>query len=81
MWGLPLFDVTDPSTAMTGLVECRKAFPDHYIKVIGFDSRKGRQTTMLSFIVNRPDQSPGSFWSAQRARIAAYSTRFGPRVR
>jgi ribulose-bisphosphate carboxylase small chain len=27
--------------------------------VNGFDSSKGRQTTMLSFIVNRPSQEPG----------------------
>jgi ribulose-bisphosphate carboxylase small chain len=59
MWGLPIFDVTDPSVAVAVMNECRTAFPDHYIKVNGFDSSKGRQTTMLSFIVNRPKEEPG----------------------
>lgn len=59
MWSLPMFDVTDPLTAIAAVHECRAAFPDHYVKVNGFDSSKGRQTTMLSFIVNRPKEEPG----------------------
>ena len=54
-----MFDVTDPLVALTAVNECRKAFPNHYVKVNGFDSSKGRQTTMLSFIVNRPEDEPG----------------------
>lgn len=59
MWSLPMFDVTDPSVAVAAISECRMAFPNHYVKVNGFDSSKGRQTTMLSFIVNRPKEEPG----------------------
>jgi ribulose-bisphosphate carboxylase small chain len=59
MWGLPMFDLKDPATPIREMKDCRKAFPDHYIKFNGFDSSKGRQTTMLSFIVNRPAQEPG----------------------
>src|SRR5512133_1748811 len=59
MWGMPMFDLKDPAAAMTDMKDCREAFPDHYIKVNGFDSSKGRQTTMLSFIVNRPEQETG----------------------
>ncbi len=59
MWSLPMFDVTDPLVGVAAVNECRKAFPNHYIKVNGFDSSKGRQTTMLSFIVNRPEDEPG----------------------
>ncbi len=59
MWSLPMFDVTDPLVALAAVNECRKAFPNHYVKVNGFDSSKGRQTTMLSFIVNRPEDEPG----------------------
>ena len=54
-----MFDVTDPSVAVAAINECRMAFPNHYVKVNGFDSSKGRQTTMLSFIVNRPKEEPG----------------------
>ena len=38
---------------------CRDAYPDHYVRVNGYDASLGRQTTALSFIVNRPDQEPG----------------------
>ena len=37
------------------------AFPDHYIKVNGYDRTKGRQTTTLSFIVHRPKEEPGFY--------------------
>ena len=49
MWSLPMFDVTDPSVAIAAMNECRKAFPNHYVKVNGFDSSKGRQTTDAEF--------------------------------
>ena len=32
----------------------REAFPEHYVKLIAYDPTYGRQTTALSFIVNRP---------------------------
>ena len=38
---------------------CREAFPNHYVKVVCYDSSLGRQTSALSFIVNRPAQEPG----------------------
>ena len=61
MWGQPLFDV-DPGQADMVLREvaaCREAYPEHYVKVIAYDSSLGRQTTALSFIVNRPADEPG----------------------
>jgi len=61
MWELPMFDVTDPASALTAVNECREAFPSHYVKVNGFDSSKGKQTTMLSFLVNRPPHEPGFY--------------------
>jgi ribulose-bisphosphate carboxylase small chain len=59
MWGLPMFDVTDPEVAMREVKNCRQAFPGHYIKLNGYDRHKGKQTTMLSFLVNRPEHEPG----------------------
>ena len=59
MWGLPLFDLKDPAGVMQEIAACRKAFPDHYIRVNGYDRRLGRQTIGLSFIVNRPKHEPG----------------------
>jgi len=54
MWGLPMFDVTDLEIAAGEMANCRQAFPDHYIKVNGYDRTKRKQTTMLSFLVHRP---------------------------
>lgn len=59
LWGLPMFDTADASAALHEVNECRKVYPEHYIKVSCYDARYGRQTTALSFIVNRPSHEPG----------------------
>jgi ribulose-bisphosphate carboxylase small chain len=59
MWGMPMFDLEDPEKAMQEINACREAFPNHYIRVSGFDSTKGWETVRLSFIVNRPEHEPG----------------------
>ena len=61
MWNLPLFDLApdDAHLALRELAACRERFPDSYIKLIAYDARYGRQTTALSFIVNRPSNEPG----------------------
>ena len=59
MWGPPMFDERDPNKAMTEIARCRREFPDHYVRLTAFDSRLGRQTTALSFIVARPPEEPG----------------------
>jgi ribulose-bisphosphate carboxylase small chain len=61
MWGLPMFDLTDTDAVMGEINGCRETFPDHYIKLNGYDRTKGRQTTMLSFILNRPKHEPGFY--------------------
>lgn len=59
LWGLPMFDQKDGAAVLAELDECRKARPNHYIKINAFDSSKGRETIALSFIVNRPRKEPG----------------------
>jgi ribulose-bisphosphate carboxylase small chain len=59
MWGLPMFDLTDPAGVLYELNECRKAFPNHYVRLNAYDASYGRQTTALSFIVQRPAEEPG----------------------
>ena len=61
MWGQPLFDLTadGADAVMRDVRGCREAHPDHYVKLIAYDSSRGRQTTALSFIVNRPAREPG----------------------
>lgn len=58
MWGLPMFDLKDAAAIMLEIEACRKAFPNHYVRVNGYDRSLGRATTALSFIVNRPDPEP-----------------------
>lgn len=58
MWGLPMFELRDPAGVMAELKACREENPDHYIRLNGYDRRYGRQTTALSFIVNRPQPEP-----------------------
>jgi ribulose-bisphosphate carboxylase small chain len=59
MWGLPLFDLAEPDGVMTEITACREAFPRHYVRVLAYDARLGRQTTALSFLVQRPGHEPG----------------------
>ncbi len=59
MWGLPMFDLDDPAGVMYEINACRKAYPNHYVKVNAFDSTKGWEATRLSFIVQRPAHEPG----------------------
>jgi ribulose-bisphosphate carboxylase small chain len=83
MWGLPLFDVAaeDVAQVMRDVRACREAHPQHYVKVIGYDASYGRQTTALSFIVNRPTSEPGfrlertdAHDRVQRYRMHPYAT-------
>ena len=58
MWGMPMFDLRDAAGVMMEVRACRKAFPDHYIRINAFDSSRGRETVRLSFIINRPKVEP-----------------------
>ena len=53
---------------MHEVTACRAAYPSHYIKVVAYDARLGRQTTALSFIVNRPASEPGFRLDRQEGR-------------
>ena len=58
MWGNPMFDLKDAKGVMMELDDCRKAYPQHYIRLNAFDSIRGFETVTMSFIVNRPDKEP-----------------------
>jgi ribulose-bisphosphate carboxylase small chain len=61
MWGLPMFDLRDPAGVLMEVNACRTAHPNTYVKLNAYDARLGRQTTALSFIVQRPADETG-FW-------------------
>lgn len=74
MWGPPMFDLKDPAGVMDELKKCRQAFPNHYVRINGYDRSLGRQTIALSFIVNRPENEPG--FEAQRIESADRQQRY-----
>ncbi len=59
MWGLPMFDLHDAAGVLMEVNACRSAYPDRYVRVNAYDASVGRQTIMLSFIVQRPAEEPG----------------------
>ena len=59
MHGNPMFDLKDPAGILMEINDCRKTFPNHYIRVTAFDSTHGVESVVLSFIVNRPTNEPG----------------------
>jgi ribulose-bisphosphate carboxylase small chain len=59
MFGMPMFDLRDAAGVMVEINNCRKTFPNQYIRVMAFDSSHGTESVVLSFIVNRPKDEPG----------------------
>jgi len=59
MFGMPMFDLKDPAGILMEINNCRKTFPDHYVRVMAFNSTRGYESPAMSFIVNRPDNEPG----------------------
>jgi ribulose-bisphosphate carboxylase small chain len=59
MFGMPMFDLHDAAGVLLELNSCRKTFPNHYIRLMAFDSTRGVESIVMSFIVNRPASEPG----------------------
>lgn len=59
MYGMPMFELKDPAGVLMELKECRKTFPQYYIRLIAFDSTRGVESIKMCFIVNRPENEPG----------------------
>ena len=59
MYGMPMFDLADAAGVLLELQACRKTFPNHYIRLMAFDSTRGVETIAMSFMVNRPANEPG----------------------
>lgn len=70
MWRQPRFELTveEADVGLDDVHACRAAYPNHYIKVVCYDSSLGRQTSRLSFIVNRPAEEPGFRLERQEKR-------------
>lgn len=59
MFGNPMFDLKDPSGILMEINNCRKTFPNHYIRVTAFSSARGVESVTMSYIVNRPKKEAG----------------------
>ena len=59
MFGAPMFDLKDPAGILMEINNCRKTFPNHYIRVMAFSSVRGIESPTMSYIVNRPKNEPG----------------------
>lgn len=68
MWGLPMFDMRDPVAILREVQRCRDTYPACYIRVNAYDRTLGRQTTALSFIVQRPKGEKGFRLERQEGR-------------
>ena len=74
LWGLPLFDIKDPSAVMYEITECRRVNSEVYIKVNAFDASIGTESCVMSFIVQRPNEEPGFY--LQRTEVAGRSIQY-----
>ena len=74
LYGNPMFDLKDPAGILAEINACRKAFPNHYIRVTAFDSTRGWETPRMSYIVNRPKVEPG--FSVVRQEVEGRSIRY-----
>ncbi len=83
MWNQPEFDLgpDEADVALRDVQSCREAYPNHYVKLVCYDSSLGRQSSRLSFIVNRPAEEPGFRLERQekadrqvRYTISSYAT-------
>ncbi len=59
MFGAPMFDIKDPAGILMEINNCRKTFPNYYIRVMAFSSVRGVESPTMSYIVNRPKNEPG----------------------
>lgn len=52
MWKLPMFGCTDSSQVLKELDEAIKAYPNYFVRIIGFDNK--RQVQCISFLAYKP---------------------------
>ena len=77
MFGMPMFDLRDAAGVLMELNACRATFPQHYVRLMAFDSTRGVESIAMSFIVNRPRDEPGFGLVRQEAegRTMRYTVR------
>jgi ribulose-bisphosphate carboxylase small chain len=74
MFGMPMFDLQDAAGVMLELAECRQTFPQHYVRLMAFDSTRGIESIVMSFIVQRPETE--SDFKLVRQEVEGRSVRY-----
>ncbi|KAK3020324.1 hypothetical protein RJ639_046536 [Escallonia herrerae] len=52
LWKLPMFACNDPSQVLHEIQECKKTYPNAYIRCLAFDHLK--QAQCMSFVIQKP---------------------------
>ncbi|KAF2309459.1 hypothetical protein GH714_002742 [Hevea brasiliensis] len=58
MWKLPMFGCNDSSQVLNEIHECKKAYPNAYIRCLAFDNK--HQGQCMSFIIQKPNTTATS---------------------
>ncbi|XP_072953228.1 ribulose bisphosphate carboxylase small subunit, chloroplastic-like [Typha angustifolia] len=53
LWKLPMFGCTDSSQVLHEIEECKKAYPNAYIRLLSFNNKK--QCQCMSFVIQKPN--------------------------
>ncbi|KAI8008725.1 hypothetical protein LOK49_LG07G00877 [Camellia lanceoleosa] len=52
LWKLPMFGCNDSSQVLNEIHDCKKAYPNAYIRCLAFDNK--RQCQCMSFVIQKP---------------------------
>ncbi|KAL7184303.1 hypothetical protein ACSBR2_026455 [Camellia fascicularis] len=52
LWKLPMFGCNDSSQVLNEIHDCKKAYPNAYIRCLAFDDK--RQCQCMSFVIQKP---------------------------
>ncbi|KAK7854846.1 ribulose bisphosphate carboxylase small subunit, chloroplastic 3 [Quercus suber] len=55
LWKLPMFGCSDASQVLNEIHECRKTYPNAYIRLLAFDNKK--QAQCMAFVIQKPTTS------------------------
>ena len=74
LWGLPMFNRTEVLPVYNEVHQACEANPDAYVKVVIFDNRRGVESCIASFIVQRPAKEAS--FSLSRQEVAGRVIRY-----
>jgi ribulose-bisphosphate carboxylase small chain len=66
-----MFGCSDPSQVLREIAECRRAYPQCYVRLAAFD--KVKQVQVISFLVQRPSGSGAGYSPAPARGSSGYS--------